>query len=450
MGYIRLDYSKVTPSFGTDDLHYYQERIDVFHKAIRHSFESEHNSLGWVDLPVQFDKEELKHIKRAASKVKKTSDVLLVIGIGGSYLGSRAAIEMLTHSFYNLLPKEKRTTPQLFFVGHNLSSVYISDLMELLEGKDFSINVISKSGTTMEPAIAFRIFRQLLVDRYGEMGAKSRIYVTTDGVKGSLKTVATLEGYETFAIPENIGGRYSVLTAVGLFPIAVSGICIDELLRGARAARGELDQRDVTKNAAYQYAAIRNSLYKQGKTIELLVSYEPNFHYFAEWWKQLYAESEGKNNKGIFPTSAIFSTDLHSLGQYIQEGRQDLFETIIQVQTPQKELVIETETSDFDELNYLGGRTVEFVKNKAFEGALLAHTEGGTPNLIIQIPEINPFTFGYLVYFFQLSCAMSGYLLGVNPFNQPGVEAYKKNMFHLLDRPGYEKKQVEVVQVTSV
>lgn len=450
MNYLQLDYSKVTPAFGIDKLNDYQGRIRNIHNEIRSRSESEDDSLGWVDLPGQIDKEEVEQIKRAALKVKNDSDILLVIGIGGSYLGARAAIEMLTHSFYNHLPKEKRKYPQIFFVGTNLSSIYMTDLIELLQDKDFSINVISKSGTTMEPAIAFRIFRKLLEERYGEQEAKSRIYVTTDRISGSLKTIATIEGYKSFVIPSNIGGRYSVLTAVGLFPIAVSGICIDELIRGASVARIELSQWDVTQNAAYQYAAIRNILYEQGKTIEILVSYEPSFHYFFEWWKQLFAESEGKNQKGIFPVSAIFSTDLHSLGQYIQEGKRDLFETIIKVQSSKKELVLEKEFTDFDELNYLSGRTIEFVKNKAFEGTLLAHTEGGTPNIIIQVPEISPFTFGYFVYFFQLSCVMSGYLLGVNPFNQPGVEAYKNTMFSLLKRSGYEKEKVGVVQISRI
>lgn len=400
--------------------------------------------LGWVDLPVDYDKEEFARIQKAAERIKSDSDILLVIGIGGSYLGARAALEFLQHSFYNALPKEKRKTPQVIFVGNNISSTYMQDLMDLLDGKDFSINVISKSGTTTEPALAFRIFRKLLEEKYGAEEAKKRTYATTDKAKGALKTLAVEEGYESFVIPDDVGGRYSVLTAVGLLPIAVSGADIQVMMNGAAQAREDFSQSELEDNLAYQYAAVRNVLYNKGKTIEMLINYEPSLMYFSEWWKQLFGESEGKDQKGIYPSSANFSTDLHSLGQYVQEGRRDLFETIIKVEKPRHELTIEKEANDLDGLNYLAGETVDFVNNKAFEGTLLAHTDGGVPNLIVSIPQLDEYTFGYLVYFFEKACAMSGYLLGVNPFDQPGVEAYKVNMFALLGKPGFEEKKAEL------
>ena len=387
--------------------------------------------LGWLDYPGVYDREEFDKIKKTAIKVKNTSEILLVIGIGGSYIGARAAIEMLTHSFRNNLADNENAYPKIYFAGNNLSTAYIKDLIELLREKEFSINIISKSGTTLEPAITFRFFRKLLEDKYGKEEARSRIYVTT-GQSGLLKRTADEEGYETFTIPENIGGRYSVLTAVGLFPIAVSGISIDEIMTGARAARIDLAERDLVKNASYQYAAIRNYFYKENKTIEILVNYEPGFRSFAEWWKQLFAESEGKEGMGIFPTSALYSTDLHSIGQYIQEGRRDIFETIIKVEKESKELIIQNEETDYENLNFLFGKSIDFVNDQVFAGAVHAHTEGGVPNLIIRIPDISPFTFGYIVYFFQKACAMSSCLLGVNPFDQPGVEAYKNRMLTLL------------------
>lgn len=400
--------------------------------------------MGWIDLPVNYDQEEFSRIERAAEKIRNDSDVLLVIGIGGSYLGARAAIEMLQHSFYNVLPKEKRRSPQIIFAGNNISSTYMMDIIDLLEGKDFSINVISKSGTTTEPAIAFRIFRKILEEKYGAEEARKRIYATTDKAKGALKTLANEEGYETFVIPDDIGGRYSVLTAVGLLPIAVSGADIRAMMKGAADAREDFSKSELDENPAYQYAAVRNILYNKGKTIEMLVNYEPALQYFAEWWKQLYGESEGKDQKGIFPASANFSTDLHSLGQYIQEGRRDLFETVIKVEKPRRGLTIEAEDKDLDGLNYLAGKTVDFVNDKAFEGTLLAHTDGGVPNLIVSVPALDEYHFGYMVYFFEKACAMSGYLLGVNPFDQPGVEAYKVNMFALLGKPGFEEKKAEL------
>jgi glucose-6-phosphate isomerase len=444
MTHIRFDYSKALSFFGEHELTYLSDAVKVAHHSLHEQTGAGSDFLGWVDLPVDYDKEEFSRIQKSAEKIKSDSDVLLVIGIGGSYLGARAAIEMLNHSFYNALPKEKRSTPQVLFLGQNISSTYMRDLMDLLEGKDFSINVISKSGTTTEPAIAFRIFRKMLEEKYGVEEARKRIYATTDKAKGALKTLANDEGYETFVVPDDVGGRYSVLTAVGLLPIAVSGVEIDQMMKGAAEAREDFSKSELTENPAYQYAAVRNVLYNKGKTIEMLINYEPGLQYFSEWWKQLFGESEGKDQKGIFPSSANFSTDLHSLGQYVQEGRRDLFETVIKVQEPRHELKIEKADSDLDGLNYLAGETVDFVNNKAFEGTLLAHTDGGVPNLIVEIPAMDAYTFGYLVYFFEKACAMSGYLLGVNPFDQPGVEAYKVNMFALLGKPGFEEKKAEL------
>jgi glucose-6-phosphate isomerase len=444
MTHIRFDYSKALSFFGEHELTYLRDAVKVAHHSLHEKTGAGNDFLGWIDLPVNYDKEEFARILKAAEKIKNDSDVLVVIGIGGSYLGARAAIEMLNHSFYNALPSEKRQTPQVLFVGNNISSTYMRDVMDLLEGKDWSINVISKSGTTTEPAIAFRIFRKLLEEKYGNEEARQRIYATTDRQKGALKTLANEEGYESFIIPDDVGGRYSVLTAVGLLPIAVSGIDIEAMMKGAQKAREDFGHSELEDNLAYQYAAVRNILYNKGKTIEMLINYEPGLQYFAEWWKQLFGESEGKDQKGIFPASANFSTDLHSLGQYIQEGRRDLFETIIKVNNPRHELVIEEEESNLDGLNYLAGKTVDFVNNKAFEGTLLAHTDGGVPNLVVEIPAMDAYTFGYLVYFFEKACAMSGYLLGVNPFDQPGVEAYKVNMFALLGKPGYEEKKAEL------
>jgi len=446
MAHIRFDYSKALPFFGEHEITYLQDAVKVAHHSLHEQTGAGNEYLGWLDLPANYDKEEFSRIKKAAAKIKEDSEVLLVIGIGGSYLGARAAVEMLQHSFYNILPSDKRKAPQILFVGNNISSTYMQDVMDLLENRDFSINVISKSGTTTEPALAFRIFRKLLEQKYGVEEAKSRIYATTDKEKGALKTVATEEGFQTFVIPDDVGGRYSVLTAVGLLPIAVSGADIDQIMEGAEQARGDFSSSELGENQAYQYAAVRNILYNKGKTIEMLINYEPGLQYFSEWWKQLFGESEGKDQKGIFPSSANFSTDLHSLGQYVQEGRRDLFETVIKVDKARHEIVIEEAANDLDGLNYLAGETVQFVNNKAFEGTLLAHTDGGVPNLIVTVPQLDAYTFGYLVYFFEKACAMSGYLLGVNPFDQPGVEAYKVNMFALLGKPGYEKKKAELEQ----
>ena len=444
MTHVRFDYSKALGFFGEHELTYLRDAVKVAHHSLHEQTGAGSDFLGWIDLPTTYDKEEFSRIQRSAEKIKSDSDILLVIGIGGSYLGARAAIEMLQHSFYNVLPKEKRNTPQVIFVGNNISSTYMRDLIDLLDGKDFSINVISKSGTTTEPAIAFRIFRKLLEEKYGQDEARKRIYATTDKARGALKTLATEEGYETFVIADDIGGRYSVLTAVGLLPIAVSGASIEKIMEGAAQAQADFGHSELEDNAAYQYAAVRNVLYNKGKTIEMLINYEPGLQYFSEWWKQLFGESEGKDQKGIYPSSANFSTDLHSLGQYVQEGRRDLFETIIKVEKPRHELKIEAIENDLDGLNYLAGQTVDFVNNKAFQGTMLAHTDGGVPNLIVDIPAMDEYTLGYLVYFFEKACAMSGYLLGVNPFDQPGVEAYKVNMFALLGKPGYEEKKAEL------
>ncbi len=444
MTHIRFDYSNALSFFGEHEITYLKEAVHAAHHAVHEGTGAGSDFLGWVNLPSTYNQEEFQRIQKAAEKIQNDSDVLLVIGIGGSYLGARAAIEMLQHSFYNVLTKEQRKTPQIIFVGQNISSTYMRDLMDVLENKDFSINVISKSGTTTEPAIAFRIFRKLLEEKYGKEEARTRIYATTDKARGALKSVADEEGYETFVIPDDVGGRFSVLTAVGLLPIAVSGASIKEMMKGAQKAQEDFGKETLEDNAAYQYAAIRNVLYNKGKTIEMLINYEPGLQYFNEWWKQLFGESEGKDQKGIYPSSANFSTDLHSLGQYVQEGRRDLFETVIKVEAARHDLIIEAAEKDGDGLNYLAGETVDFVNTKAFEGTLLAHTDGGVPNLVIEIPALDAYTFGYLVYFFEKACAISGYLLGVNPFDQPGVEAYKVNMFALLGKPGFEEKKAEL------
>jgi glucose-6-phosphate isomerase len=442
--HVTFDYSKALSFINEHEVTYMQDLVKVLHHSLHEKTGAGSDFLGWIDLPNTYDKEEFDRIQQCAAKIQNDSDILLVVGIGGSYLGARAAIEMLNHSFYNMLSKEQRKAPQVIFLGQNISSTYMKDLMDVLEGKDFSINVISKSGTTTEPAIAFRIFRKLLEEKYGKEEARRRIYATTDKARGALKTLADEEGYETFVIPDDVGGRFSVLTPVGLLPIAVSGLNIEEMMNGAAKASADFSTSELEENAAYQYAVVRNTLYNKGKTIEMLVNYEPALHYVSEWWKQLFGESEGKDQKGIFPASANFSTDLHSLGQYIQEGRRDLFETVLTVGSVRHELTLEAEENDLDGLNYLAGETIDFVNQKAYEGTLLAHSDGGVPNLILNLPELNEYTFGYLVYFFEKACAMSGYLLGVNPFDQPGVEAYKKNMFALLGKPGFEELKAEL------
>ena len=413
-------------------------QVEAAHKLLHDKTGLGNDFVGWVDLPVNYDKDEFARIKKAAEKIKKDTDVFVVIGIGGSYLGARAAIEFLKSPNYNALPKD---TPDIYFTGNSISSTALTELLKICEGKDVSINMISKSGTTTEPAIAFRVFRELLEKKYGKEGAKSRIFCTTDKAKGTLKSLATKEGYETFVVPDDVGGRYSVLTAVGLLPIAVAGCDIDALMAGAAQARESLMDTDIEKNDCYKYAAIRNILYRKGKLVELLVSYEPAFTMMNEWWKQLYGESEGKDNKGLFPASVVFSTDLHSMGQYIQEGTRILFETVVQIDKPKYELTIGTDPENVDGLNFLSGKTVDFVNKKAFEGTILAHTDGKVPNIVLNIPEVSEKELGYLIYFFEKACAISGYTMCLNPFNQPGVESYKKNMFALLGKPGYEDQK---------
>jgi len=441
---LQFDYSRAAAFVQQHEIEYFREPVRLAHEQLHKGTGAGSDYLGWIDLPTQYDKEEFARIQEAAKRIQGDSDALVVIGIGGSYLGARAAIEMLSHSFYNVLPKEKRHTPEIYFVGNNISSTYVTHLIQLLEGKDFSVNVISKSGTTTEPAIAFRIFRELLERKYGKEGARKRIYATTDREKGALKKLSDAEGYESFVIPDDVGGRYSVLTAVGLLPIATAGIDIGSMMEGAADASREFANPDLDSNASYQYAAVRNALYRKGKAIEILVNYEPSLHYVSEWWKQLYGESEGKDQKGIYPASVDFSADLHSMGQFIQEGARNLFETVIQVANVPEQIEIGTDPENLDGLNFLAGQTMDFVNKKAFQGTMLAHTDGGVPNLIVTIPDISAYSFGYMVYFFEKACGISGYLLGVNPFDQPGVEAYKKNMFALLGKPGYEKEKAEL------
>ena len=417
--------------------------VKTAHKMLHDGSGLGNDFLGWLNLPTDYDKEEFARIKAAAEKIKKDTDVFIVIGIGGSYLGARAAIEFLTSQNYNLTCKD---TPQIFFTGNSISSSALAEIMELCEGKDVSVNMISKSGTTTEPAIAFRVFREMLEKKYGKDGARERIYCTTDKAKGTLKALADEEGYETFVVPDDVGGRFSVLTAVGLLPIAVSGADIDALMQGAATAQKEFDNDDLMTNDCYKYAAIRNILYRKGKTMEVMVSYEPAYTMMSEWFKQLYAESEGKDNKGIFPAACDFTTDLHSLGQYIQDGARTMFETVMNVEKPTVELIMGSETVDTDGLNYLAGKTIDFINKSAMNGVVLAHTDGNVPNLMVNIPEQNEFYLGQLFYFYEFACGVSGYILGVNPFNQPGVESYKKNMFALLGKPGYEAEREELLK----
>ena len=398
--------------------------------------------LGWLDLPVNYDKEEFARIQKAAKKIQGDSDVLVVIGIGGSYLGARAAIEFCNGQMYNGV--RPQGIPEVYFVGNNISSSHLNDVVKVIGARDFSVNIISKSGTTTEPAIAFRIFKKLLEEKYGKEGAKGRIYATTDKARGALKALSDAEGYETFVVPDDVGGRFSVLTAVGLLPIAAAGVDIEAMMKGAQDAREVCKGGDMSTNPSFQYAALRNILYRKGKGTEILVNYEPQLTMMGEWFKQLYAESEGKDHKGIFPTAANFSTDLHSIGQFIQDGTRNLFETVLWVNTPRSEAYIEEAAEDIDGLNYLAGKSVQFVNSKAYQGTLMAHMDGGTPNILIEIDQADAYHFGYLVYFFEKACGLSGYLLGVNPFDQPGVEAYKKNMFALLGKPGFEERRKEL------
>ena len=415
----------------------YSERVAQIHNSLNEIANDEKEFVGWLELPTNYDRTEFERIKKAAKKIQKDSDVLVVIGIGGSYLGARAVIDALTNSFYNSISNEKRKTPQIVYAGNNLSPVYMNDLLEFITDKDISVNVISKSGTTTEPAIAFRIFREVLETKYGIAEARKRIYVTTDKARGALKILSNEEKYETFVIPDNIGGRFSVLTAVGLLPIATAGIDIDKLMQGAKNAQDRYSDENVKYNDCYKYAVIRNLLYNSNKTIEVLANYEPKLHYFTEWWKQLYGESEGKDKKGIFPAGVDLTTDLHSMGQYIQDGRRDLFETVINVKENSSEITIQTDGQNLDGLNYLADKTIGYVNSKAMEGTVQAHVTGNVPNLMVEIDKLDEENIGELIYFFEKACAISGYLLGVNPFNQPGVEEYKKNMFKLLKKPGY-------------
>lgn len=435
---VTLNAKYLEPFVNHEELEAIFPQVQAAHRTIHEKSGPGNDFLGWLDLPVDYDREEFTRIQKAAQKIRSNSQVLIVIGIGGSYLGARAAIELLHSQMYNDLATD---TPKIYFVGNSISPSYLNQILKICEGEDFSINVISKSGTTTEPALAFRIFRKLAIEKYGREGAKERIFCTTDKARGTLKQLADEEGYETFVIPDDVGGRYSVLTAVGLLPIAVSGSDIQKLMDGAAKAREVLSVCDLEKNDCYRYAALRNILYRKGKAIEIMVSYEPAFTMMNEWYKQLFGESEGKDNKGIYPSSAIFSTDLHSMGQFIQEGSRILFETVVDIKKPQQDLYIEADPANFDGLNFLSQQNMSVVNQKAMQGTILAHTQGGVPNMVLELPEVNEEELGYLIYFFEKACALSGYLLAVNPFNQPGVESYKKNMFALLGKPGYEDQK---------
>ncbi|TCS79449.1 glucose-6-phosphate isomerase [Muricomes intestini] len=441
-----FDYSKASSFIQEHEMEYMSELAAQAKDRLVAKTGAGNDFLGWIDLPVDYDKEEFGRIKKAAEQIRSDSEVLLVIGIGGSYLGARAAIDFLGHSFANVVSKKIRKSPEIYYVGNSISSTYIKDLIDVVGDRDFSINMISKSGTTTEPAIAFRVFKEILERKYGKEGAAKRIYATTDKEKGALKNLATEEGYEAFVVPDDVGGRFSVLTAVGLLPIAVSGADITKLMEGAQAARKEALGNNFAQNGALQYAAVRNILLRKGKTVEVLANYEPSLHYVSEWWKQLCGESEGKDQRGIFPASVDLTTDLHSMGQFIQDGNRILFETVLNVETSKEEIIINEEPVDLDGLNYLTGKTVDFINKSAMNGTILAHTDGNVPNLMVTVPEQTEFYLGQLFYFFEFAIGVSGYLLGVNPFNQPGVESYKKNMFALLGKPGYEKEREELLK----
>ena len=443
---ISFDYSKATAMIRADEVKNMEAITEAAKETLVSGTGAGNDFLGWVDLPVNYDKEEFVRIQKAAEKIQGDSEVLLVIGIGGSYLGAKAALDFLGHSFANCVSREIRKTPEIYFVGNSISSKYIQDLMDVIGDRDFSINVISKSGTTTEPAIAFRIFKKKLEEKYGAEEAAKRIYATTDKARGALKNLSTEKGYETFVIPDNVGGRFSVATAVGLLPIAVSGADIQAMMDGMAAAREDALNKPFAENIAMQYAAIRNILLRKGKAVEVLVNYEPSLHYVSEWWKQLYGESEGKDQKGIFPAAVDFSTDLHSMGQFIQDGARIMFETVLNVEESAAEVVIEEEPVDLDGLNYLAGKTVDFVNKSAMNGTVLAHNDGNVPNLRVNIPKQDEYSLGQLFYFFEFACGVSGYILGVNPFNQPGVEDYKRNMFALLGKPGYEKEREALLE----
>lgn len=446
MGKVTFDDSKAASFIRSEEVEYMSRLAEQAREVLVSRDGAGNDFLGWIDLPVDYDKEEFARIEKAAKKIQGDSEALIVIGIGGSYLGARAAIEFLRHGFYNNIPKEKRGTPEIYYVGNNISSTYLQGVIDALGDKDFSVNVISKSGTTTEPAIAFRIFKKMLEDKYGKQEAAKRIYATTDKAKGALKSLATEEGYETFVVPDDIGGRFSVLTAVGLLPIAVSGADISALMKGAADARELALKGDFEDNDAMKYAAVRNILLRKGKSVEVLANYEPALHYIGEWWKQLFGESEGKDQKGIFPAAVDLTTDLHSMGQFIQDGSRIMYETVLCVEEPREQITIEEEPTDLDGLNYLAGKTMDFVNKSAMNGTILAHTDGNVPNLVVRIPKMDEYHLGQLFYFFEFACGVSGYILGVNPFNQPGVESYKKNMFALLGKPGYEEEREKLLK----
>lgn len=446
MSKLSFDYSKALEFVSQEEIDNFENTVNLAKETLINKKGAGSDFLGWIDLPVNYDKEEFDRIKKAAKKIQDDSEVLVVIGIGGSYLGAKACIEALSHSFYTLLDKSKRKFPHIVFCGNSISEKYLNDLAQALEDKDYSINVISKSGTTTEPAIAFRVLKKALIKKYGEEEAKRRIYATTDKSKGALKKLTDEEGYESFVVPDDIGGRFSVLTAVGLLPIAVSGIDIDKLMSGAQRARKSALEDPYKENAALLYAALRNIIHRKGKSVEILANYEPSLHYVSEWWKQLYGESEGKDNKGIFPASVDLTTDLHSMGQFIQEGSRILYETVISIEKPLVNMLLEKEEKDTDGMNYLTGKSIDFVNKSAMNGTMLAHTDGGVPNLSIILPELSEEYIGELFYFFEFACGVSGYILAVNPFNQPGVESYKKNMFALLGKPGFEKEREELLK----
>ena len=446
---VSFDYSKAGKFLGADELQNFKTITLNARDTLLSKTGAGNDFLGWIDLPVCYDKEEFERIKATAKKIKEDSDVLLVVGIGGSYLGARAAIEFLSHSFYNCLDKSQRNAPQIIFCGNSISSKYIADIKDLLKDKDFSINIISKSGTTTEPAISFRVFKEMLIEKYGREEANKRIYATTDKARGALKSLANEEGYESFVVPDDIGGRFSVLTAVGLLPIAVAGIDIDELMAGATATREEVLKKDFEENPSLLYAAARNIFLRKGKNIEVTANYEPSLHYVSEWVKQLFGESEGKDNRGIFPAALDLTTDLHSMGQYIQDGARIMFETVLDIEKSPVEILLKEEETDTDGMNYLAGKSVDFVNKSAMNGTILAHTDGDVPNLKINIPDMSAFSLGSLFYFYEFTCGVSGYILGVNPFNQPGVESYKANMFALLGKPGYESQREELLKRLS-
>ena len=437
MGQVSFDYSKTEGYVHAHEVESMKAITESAKELLLSKKGAGNDYLGWIDLPVDYDKDEFERIKKAAKKIQSDSEVLVVIGIGGSYLGARAAIEFLGHNFFNSVSREIRKAPEIYFVGNSISSTYLSNLIDVIGDRDFSVNIISKSGTTTEPAIAFRVFKKMLEKKYGKEEAAKRIYATTDRAKGALKNLADAEGYEEFVVPDDVGGRFSVLTAVGLLAIAASGADIDKLMEGAASARKRCIENDFDNNDSMQYAALRNIMLRKGKEVEILCDYEPSLHYTLEWWKQLMGESEGKDNKGLFPASVDLTTDLHSMGQFIQDGSRIMFETVLNVEKARKEITIEAEDEDLDGLNYLAGKTVDFVNKCAMNGTILAHTDGNTPNLMVKIPEQNEFYLGELFYFFEIAVGVSGYMLGVNPFNQPGVEAYKKAMFKLLGKPGY-------------